>query len=119
MKITDPCIVKLSDMYLNYLNLCVPTNPDPLYASIEDLQFKGKENCEFKVIQVGDGCSNDILLIELPSGYQTWCQKRNVKVVKGSLRSVPKRGRIVMGRTSLMGIVCHGIRSGRAFRGRG
>lgn len=113
------CYASLSDSYIRYLNMCVPEDADPLSLSIEDCHFKGRETQIFEVLQIGDGNSYKDAYVRLSDGKEVWIQLHLLKVVSGDLRNVKKRGMIRMGKTSLMGCVAHGIRSGRAFRGRG
>jgi len=108
----------LSERYQQYLTKYLPDNEcfDPLSISVQDTVFKPIRNERFTVLQIGDGCRNDIAFVRSQSGIEQWI--RLVDLETGSLRGVPRRGRIVMGKSSLMGTVAHGIRNGRAFRGR-
>ena len=114
----EPCFASLSMDYINYLNLCVPEDADPLSLSIQDCHFKGREDQRFEIIQIGDGTSHKDAYVRLPEGDEVWIKLSSLQVVSGSLRNVKKRGLIRMGKTSLMGSVCNGIKSGKAFRGR-
>lgn len=113
-----PCYVALNEGYVRYLKLVAGPDVDPLRLSIEDWHFRGRENERFLALQVGDGCSYDIVYVRLPEGKDVWLSRKNLRVVEGDLRKVHKRGRIRMGNTSLMGRLSRAIGSGRAFRGR-
>jgi hypothetical protein len=115
---SDKVFASLSERYSRYLKLCVPEGFDPLGFSVQDITFKGRDSERFELIHIGDGVSYDVAYVRLVDGQEVWIKIRDFKVVDGNIRNVPKRGRIHMGKTSLMGIVCHGIKSGRAFRGR-
>jgi hypothetical protein len=113
------CYASLSDQYVRYLNMCVPDGADPLSLSVQDCHFKGREKQIFEVLQIGDGTSYKDAYVRLPNGKDVWIQRHLLRVVSGEIRKVKKRGMIRMGKTSLMGCSAHGIKSGRAFRGRG
>lgn len=124
MKPNYECLAVLSDAYINYLDICVPDNPDPFNYSIQDQIFKFYRNESFQFILIGDGLRNDIAYVRLPYivhdiGEEQWIRRVNLRVIKGDIRKVPKKGRIIMGRGNLMGCIAHGIKSGRAFKGRG
>lgn len=118
------CIAQLSDRYKIYLDTCVEDNPDHFNYSVQDRVFKFYRNESFQVILVGDGLRDDIVHIRLPYvlndiGIEQWIRRVDLEVVQGDIRKVPKKGRIKMGRSSLMGCIAHGIKTGKAFRGRG
>lgn len=112
------CWAVLTDRYKTFLDRCVPDEPDPLQESIQGLLCKPHRDGRFLLLQVGDGCSTEQVYVRFPDGREHWIHRRDLRIVGGRLRDVPKRGRIRMGRTSLMGAIAHGIRTGRAFRGR-
>lgn len=113
-----PCYVRLSHSYVEYIRRFVLPEKDPLKLSVQDDTFKHRTSERFKVIMRGDGLSDKPLYVELPDGIRQWIEPHHVTVIEGSLRTVPKRGRIHMGRGSISGRIAHAIKSGRAFRGR-
>jgi len=115
-KKTKPCVIELSERYKSYLDLCVPNQPG-LDFSVQDVIFKPLRDETFEVLLHGDGMGYSHLYVRLPEG-EDWIRKTCVVVVQGNLRNAPKRGLIHMGKTSLMGRIAHGIKSGRTFRGR-
>ncbi len=124
MKSKQECIAMLSDMYKRYLDICVPDDPDHYAYSIQDSIFKFYRDESFQIILVGDGLRNDIVYVRLPYlthdiGEEQWIRRVDLEITRGDIRKVPKKGRITVGRGSLMGCIAHGIKNGRAFRGRG
>jgi hypothetical protein len=113
------CYATLSDSYVRYLELCAPPEVDLLSLSIQDCHFRGKKTETFEVLQIGDGTSYNHAYVRCSDGVEAWIQVHLLRVVSGDIRKVKKRGMIRMGKTSLMGGIAHGIKSGRAFRGRG
>lgn len=113
-----PCYVALNGAQVRYLKLFAGPDVDPNRLSIEELHFRGRESEKFLALQVGDGCTYDSVYVRLPEGKDVWLSRKNLRVVEGDLRKVPKRGRIRMGNTGLMGRLSRAIKSGRAFRGR-
>jgi hypothetical protein len=112
------CWACLSEMYRRYLDMCVPENCDPGGLSIQDLHFRSRKMERFRLLQVGDGTSFDQVYVETQDGQEVWIQRTDLVIVEGSLRSVKRKGLIHMGRSSLMGSIAYGIRSGRVFRAR-
>ena len=73
---------------------------------------------QVRVLQIGDGFDSNVVKIEYGDGSTDYVPRCWLKIGKG-IRSVPIKGRAVrMGKTSLMGSISHGIRTGKAFRGR-
>jgi hypothetical protein len=110
-----------SDRYLRYQKLCVRHRLEA--GKLEDLSgtdiVAARRLTEtFTLLERGDGVSDAVYWVQFPDGTTCYLRRSDVKVVSGSLRSVPRRGRIRMGKTSLMGRLAAGIRSGRTFRGR-
>lgn len=112
------CWAVLTDRCKTFLDLHVPDNPDPFKESVQSLLLKPRRDNLFRLLRIGDGTGYDEVYVEFEDGTQNWIDLIDLKIVSGSIRHVPKRGRIHMGRTSLMGAIAHGIRTGRAFRGR-
>lgn len=112
------CVVEYSASYKHFLDRCVPDDPMDLSVSAQAVLAKQFRNARLQVLERGDGIDSREWYVEFPDGRKNYVRRSNLTVVEGSERSVPRRGRIVMGRTSLMGSCSHAIRSGRAFRGR-
>jgi hypothetical protein len=115
---TAECWAVLTDRYKTFLDRCVPDPPDPLQESTQALLCKPHRDGRLLLLQLGDGCGFDQVYVRFPDGRENYIRRTDLAIVTGSLRTVPRRPRIHMGRTSLMGGIAHGIRSGRAFRGR-
>ena len=110
-----------SDQYLRYQKLCVQHRLEAGELndlSGTDIVAAQRLSETFTLVERGDGVSDDVYLVQFPDGVTCDLRRADLKVVSGSLRSVPRRGRIRMGKTSLMGRLAAGIRSGRTFRGR-
>jgi hypothetical protein len=118
MKKSTECWARLSERYLLYLEMCVPEDADQSGFSVQDIHFRQRKTERFRLLQVGDGTSYDQVYVETNDGQEVWIRRVDLVIVEGSLHSVKKRGMIHMGRTSLMGGIAHGIKSGRAFRAR-
>jgi len=114
------CVAVLSDRFKRYLDLCVPESPDAFCSSLQDCVFKPRRDERFVVLLRGDGVSDRPFYVRCEDGLETWIATghTDLKVVEGTLRAVPKRGRIHLGKTSLMGSIAIAIRSGKVFRGR-
>lgn len=111
------CYVALNDRYVRYLEIRVP-NPPPVEASQQDFRFRGREQERFEVLQIGDGITYDEAKVRFPDGNTAWLRLKDMQVVQGDLRRVPKALKFHPGRTSLMARISRGIRSGKTFRGR-
>lgn len=120
VSVTDPSapgvLAVFTSLYKEHLTRV--RNDHPLDLSVEDACGRTRIGQRFQLLHVGDGCSRKHAYVRFEDDPEQWVQLIHLSVVTGSLRAVPRRGRIHMGRTSLMGIICHGIRSGRCFRGR-
>ncbi len=116
------CYAKLSERYINYLNLCVPNcnkkESHFLNVSIQDTHFKGRELEQFQILHIGDGTGNRVAYVKLNDGQDVWIKLTDIKIVSGDIRKVQKRGKIRMGKSSLMGSISCGIKNGKVFRGR-
>ncbi len=112
------CWAVLSDRYRRFLDLCIHEGDDPLTMSVQAQLCKPFRDGRFRLLQIGDGCGFDQVYALFPDGREHWIRRVDLKIVEGNIRTVPKRGRIRMGTTSLMGSIAHGIRSGEVFRGR-
>lgn len=112
------CVVEFSERYKHYLDRCVSDDPKDLSVGVQDLFGKQFRDSRMVVIERGDGISPNQWYVCFHDGRRNYVRRSDLVVVEGSERTVPKRGKIHMGRTSLMGACSRAIRSGRAFRGR-
>jgi hypothetical protein len=116
--LASSCWAVLSDRYKTYLDRHVAANLDPWTTSIQDCIFKPLRDEKFRLLQIGDGTGYDEVYVALPDGREEWIKRTDLHIIQGSIRTVYKRPKIFMGKTSLMGILAHGIKTGRTFRGR-
>lgn len=112
------CRVEFTQQYKTYLDRCVSADPRDLSVGVQDVFGKQFRNSSFEVLEIGDGVSDRYVWVQLPDGIKTYFKRSDLTVVSGSWRGLPRKGRIVMGNTSLMGRSARAIKSGKAFRGR-
>ena len=112
------CRVEFTEQYKTYLDLCVSADPRDLSVSVQDVFGKQFRDDAFEVLEIGDGVSDRCALVTFPDGRKNYLERGILRVVEGSWRGLPRRGRIVMGSGSLSGRIAKGIKSGRAFQGK-